>query len=382
MATYRRNLLVLMCLLGSVGQASAIDIVFDYSLDTNNFFDSQVKRDVMDEAAAIFEIFTDDLDAIVPGTVYNPGTVDEFSDTWDATFTHPGTGSPYAVTDLMIPSDTILVYVGGRSLPGTTIGEGGPGGYTVSGIGSFVSAVQTRGETGVTAPLPDDFGPWGGAVTFDTGNSWHFDTSTSPGPTESDFFSVAVHELAHLLGFGTATSFDVLASGTTFLGTASTTLFGSNPPLHFDQAHWQIGTTSLIPGGGAQETAMDPDILDGEIKTFTLLDYAAMDDLGWDVPPLSPGGLEGDLNGDGYVGLNDLDIILNNWNQNVAPGDPLLGDPTGDGYVGLDDLDVVLNNWNTGTPPPGSVFPGKATIPEPGSLVLMGLCSAGLLSRR
>ena len=42
--------------------------------------------------------------------------------------------------------------------------------------------------------------------------------------------------------------------------------------------------------------------------------------------------LEGDLNGDGFVGVDDLNIVLVNWNQNVTPGDLLSGDPTGEGF--------------------------------------------------
>ena len=62
--------------------------------------------------------------------------------------------------------------------------------------------------------------------------------------------------------------------------------------------------------------------------------------------------LMGDLNGDGFVGLEDLDIVLINWNQTVPPGDPK-ADPSDDNFVGLADLDIVLNNWNEGTPPGG-----------------------------
>jgi len=63
--------------------------------------------------------------------------------------------------------------------------------------------------------------------------------------------------------------------------------------------------------------------------------------------------LEGDITGDGFVGLDDLDVILANWNQNVPVGDHGSGDIAGigDGYIGLSDLDVVLGNWNSGTPP-------------------------------
>ncbi len=60
--------------------------------------------------------------------------------------------------------------------------------------------------------------------------------------------------------------------------------------------------------------------------------------------------IPGDVDGDGFVGLDDLDILLNNWNLFTPPGDPR-GDLTGDNFVGLDDLDIVLNNWNAGTPP-------------------------------
>ena len=86
--------------------------------------------------------------------------------------------------------------------------------------------------------------------------------------------------------------------------------------------------------------------------------------------------IKGDLDGDGFVGLNDLDIILNNWNQTIPPGNPL-ADPSGDGYVGLKDLDIVLNNWNAGTPPAGS-----ATVPEPMSLLVFTLCAVSQITTR
>ena len=76
--------------------------------------------------------------------------------------------------------------------------------------------------------------------------------------------------------------------------------------------------------------------------------------------------IPGDLNGDGFVGLSDLDIVLANWNQTVPPGNPL-ADPSGDHYVGLDDLDIVLEHWNMGVPPSAQVD----VIPEPASVLFM-----------
>ena len=55
--------------------------------------------------------------------------------------------------------------------------------------------------------------------------------------------------------------------------------------------------------------------------------------------------LPGDLNGDGYVGSADLDIVRSHWNDIVPPGSLLDGDPSGDGKVGSADLDIVRANW-------------------------------------
>ncbi len=60
--------------------------------------------------------------------------------------------------------------------------------------------------------------------------------------------------------------------------------------------------------------------------------------------------LTGDLDGDGFVGISDLNLVLANWNQSIPPGDPS-ADTSGDGYVGIEDLNQVLANWNNGTPP-------------------------------
>ncbi len=70
-------------------------------------------------------------------------------------------------------------------------------------------------------------------------------------------------------------------------------------------------------------------------------------------------GIPGDLDGDGFVGIADLNIVLGAWNQSVTPDGP--ADPSGDGFVGIEDLNAVLGNWNAGTPP-------DIAVPEPGTL--------------
>ncbi|MEM9414860.1 MAG: zinc-dependent metalloprotease family protein [Planctomycetota bacterium] len=80
-----------------------------------------------------------------------------------------------------------------------------------------------------------------------------------------------------------------------------------------------------------------------------------------------------DLNGDGFVGAADLDILLANWGSTT--GTAATGDANGDGVTNQLDLDIVDAAWGTGTPSGGGV-------PEPGSLALLSLGGLVLLRRR
>ncbi|RMH13732.1 MAG: hypothetical protein D6698_13625 [Gammaproteobacteria bacterium] len=102
---------------------------------------------------------------------------------------------------------------------------------------------------------------------------------------------------------------------------------------------------------------------------WAVLDYDGVFGVGVLIPSIA-----GDLDGDGFVGIADLNIVLGNWNQNVTAGDPLQGDPSGDGFVGIEDLNQVLGNWNAGTPPGNN-----AHIPEPG-VGIIGLLGITLIS--
>jgi hypothetical protein len=88
----------------------------------------------------------------------------------------------------------------------------------------------------------------------------------------------------------------------------------------------------------------------------------------------APEVLEGDLNGDGFVGAADLDIVRANWGQTTVPGDYAAGDASGDGRVDSADLDMVRANWGSGTPP-------TLAVPEPGVAVFV-LCGIATLIRQ
>ncbi len=89
--------------------------------------------------------------------------------------------------------------------------------------------------------------------------------------------------------------------------------------------------------------------------------------------------LTGDLNKDGFVGQDDLNIILANWGKNVVPGDLMMGDPSEDGFVGQDDLNDILAAWGQGTP---SELESLSPVPEPDSSLLTMAAIAGFASLR
>ncbi len=268
----------------SAWEVQAINLNFDYSLDTNNFFSPQERRDRLEEAASFFEFFTDNLEAINPSG----------SNNWTAIFSNPATGAQERLRNLTVAENTLIIYAGGRSLLGSTLGIGGPGGFSASGSASFVNTVRTRGQVGATgdSSTATDFGPWGGSITFNTSANWNF-SSDNPGGGQNDFLSVAIHELSHALGFGTSKSWEHFVSSGNFTGPESVASFGGNITLDTNEAHWQEGTQSTVnrlglPDGVVQETAMDPSLFVGTRKLLTELDYAGLNDVGWEAKTSTP----------------------------------------------------------------------------------------------
>ncbi len=138
--------------------------------------------------------------------------------------------------------------------------------------------------------------------------------------------------------------------------------------IGFQYLDWQFDGRDMI----AVSRTAHPDGLGGadNYHDSNFITFHSFEDI---LPELA---LEGDLNGDGFVGLDDLDIVLGAWNQSVPPADAS-ADPSGDGFVGLDDLDIVLNNWNAGTPSAGDM-----DIPEPAAFTCFLISTFIAMHRR
>ncbi|MCB1907333.1 MAG: matrixin family metalloprotease [Rhodocyclaceae bacterium] len=259
--------------------AHAITIDFDYSFDDGATRLSNGQRAILDYVADEFgRRIGDSLDAAFYRSI-------DFSD--------PGADSigpsqsHLTLTDQTIAADSLRIYVGASELNGfgaSTVGIGGPGGAS--------GRILDRGESGVGVT---DFAPWGGSIAFDSSTNWYVDDD--PATLEPfagvDFYSIAIHELGHVLGVGTSGSWFAQIGPGGFTGSASLAAYADavgSPraavPLAPDGGHWAEGTLSFA-AGALFEVALDPSIRTGQRKTYTDLDWAALSDIGWEIASAS-----------------------------------------------------------------------------------------------
>jgi len=259
---------------------SQVQIQFDYRFDSSGFFDAPERRAVLNAAANEFSSrLTDSLSPIISSG----------SNTWNALVIRPDTGTMELLADIMVPANTVTIFVGGRSLGTDLLGIGEVGGLSLQGAADWRELVRARGQSG--APF-NDFGPWGGSIGFDSNpaTDWYFDPdplSLDDLPPETDdFFTVAQHELGHLFGIGFAASWSLQSESGLFAGPNSSLVFEGPVPLDSSGNHWADGTISRVFGTDVvQETLMAPELAPGTRKFLTDLDMAGLRDIGWTVVP-------------------------------------------------------------------------------------------------
>ena len=342
--------------------APSITIQIDYSHDSNNFFVGHADRQAILQMAVnnLMSRLSDSLEAIVPNV--------SAGDTWTADFTDPGSGNVDSLSNPTIPANTIIIYAGGRNLGGGgELGIGGPGGYNASGFDqAWFDTVQGRGKAGALGADSSQtaFAPWGGSVAFDTSFSgWYFGADPSLiGSNQIDFLSAAEHEIAHVLGFGTSNAFTNRVSGSFFTGPAASQEYGSYVPTDAAGAqaqHWADGTLDH-----GMHCTMDPIFDYGQREAFTPLDFAGLQDIGWNVlpPPLQVGSgpyssVVGVTAGGAWwagvgTGSNFTNQQWSSWYAGAGWQDVVKGDFTGKGLMDIAGRTAAGDWWvgvNTGS---------------------------------
>ncbi|MDP0500629.1 MAG: hypothetical protein Q7P63_11075 [Verrucomicrobiota bacterium JB022] len=265
-------------MLALAASVSAISFTFDYRYDEAGFFSGENawRRAHIERAANVFEgLLVDDFSAIQTGgsNQYEFEVYDV--DTFESVY----------IPGFDLRANEILVFVGATDYPGQAAARGGWGLYRTDSTDPDFLASLDRGQANARGDHADEFGVWGGMITFDTSEAWYFDDDVStiePFPDQLDFYSTTLHELGHVLGLGTADSWYAQKDENFFYGEAAMELFGGPVPLD-DDAHWKEDLISTTLAGDEQFVLVDPWVIPGLRKELTLLDLAGMEDLGWEI---------------------------------------------------------------------------------------------------
>ena len=299
---------------------AAFTIRVDYSLDSNDFFDTAAKRAGLEAAVARIErvLAPTSLLAVAPN-----------SSDWRIGFSNPATGASYQISTAAnvgvdaiagagaadqygfagLNTDEWVLFAGGRDI--TT------GAAAVGGTGTGVNFTSTFDDPngphhrGLIPNTPsntvNDLPVWGGAISFDSvGVNWHFDPTTAAASGTTDLYSIALHEIGHAMGLNLSfNQFTEDQVGSTYSGSETIaalnadngTSLTSMDLVSSTNRHWadntydsfifQEGDPNLV---GTVGLGVGQDLIMEPIANFTPtisrleltnVDVAAFRDLGW-----------------------------------------------------------------------------------------------------
>ena len=300
------------------------DIVLNYTGDTY-FTNNPTAMAALEAAAADINAAIDFscLEAVTSDTITGTSGGSQANFTFSNFYSNPADGNATQSTTTQILAGQVNIFAGARTFTGNTLGVGGPGATIFStppsgfltnqadfdqavaaaeaneqhsrGSGPVISVESgafTNPFTGVTTPYSFDQGLHTGSIAFNDTANWHFDHTTAVTAGASDFYSVALHELLHAIGFGVSDSWNSLISGTTYLGANGIAANGGSGAGLVESTGDHLAQNVMSPrlsDGAFQEVLLDPNLTDGTRKELTELDLAVLQDLGLKtiLPPFS-----------------------------------------------------------------------------------------------
>ncbi len=331
-----------------------MEIKFDYSLDSQGFFNDTARREALEEAGKIWSnLLQDEFENIPVGAEF--------------TITNPVTGTlENIVLDTEI--DDLLIFVGGTdsidNLAGDTItaketldsnyhftccccshclndvtnlsqnvlGEDETNNNLIILAKAQVDGGDLQGDIFQrrisrnfrdSGEVVTDFEPWVGTIAFNSTANWDFSLEDTD-PNRRDFISVALHEIAHILGIGIAPSFDALVQENQFYGVNSLAVNNGQPiPLDETAGHVSEDFSN-------NQVLLDPTLNEGRALPSDI-DLALLADIGYEIDGFDKQGSVLD------IATNSEESIFGTKFQDVIDG---LG---GNDSIQGDDGDDILN---------------------------------------
>jgi hypothetical protein len=289
-------------------------INFDYSYDTNGFFTPD-RRALLQEAA-------DSITSRLSSTTWAPVDTSLSGGSYQLAFINPSTLNVSWVSDVVIPTNQITVYVGAtdfRTLPYPQMTDSSGDGAT-----QLMSIRDVTGGISSVLANPLQFRPVNASISFDLGGiqgfgsdggavtrQWYFGLTDNRNPSDphyshyTDFYSAAVHELGHVLGIHNPAVFQSImgldydpnfdlawmrqvkpdgSGGYVFTGSNAAEHYfgdiGQNIPLDTTECHWADGVRSDTADGWTSVT----EEAGGPFRVgFSELEFGALEDIGYTV---------------------------------------------------------------------------------------------------
>ncbi|MFV0338144.1 MAG: PEP-CTERM sorting domain-containing protein [Chthoniobacterales bacterium] len=320
MKNFSRFLAIFCCLFFVRSNVLAISITWELQDPGNTFFTSTAQATLNQAAADVSAAITSTLNSLTQSEFFGVNGSTTFDIYAGYGYLNPDDGTTsMSVTTFSLASNEFHIYVGSRALAGATVGVGGPaglgysysgGGYPAEWVGAVADAESQFNSTmmrggpqlgsssgsttlgGTTANFTLDYGYAYGSLAFDDTATWHFDYNTMPTAGTVDFYSVAVHEILHAIGFGIGSTWDEHVAGTDWTGMEVIGLLGTGVDvLAMDEAHIASGLQGnpFINGefqtGVLQDAIMTPSLTDGTRRYITNLDMAFLNDMGYQTIP-------------------------------------------------------------------------------------------------
>lgn len=245
--------------------AEALNIVFDYSLDTAGFFTPD-KRNTLDQVASIFENNLGNHRAALNNATFSLPNFSYTEYPNQPAVAYPGTA--VHATGQSLAADTVRIYVGATDLYNTAVGLAWVG--TLDGLGN------------------GRFAGWGGALLFDTTTDYHSLDSYYQGQGKPNPYGNQTRARGWYFDSDIRSA---ESSGSSRLPVNPAAPAGA----YFTLTNLDFATVAMHEMGhvfGLNHSATVGDNMyastDGTRKLFTAGDWAAMAAGGWSVNSLNP----------------------------------------------------------------------------------------------
>lgn len=269
---------------------AAIDIIFDYSYDTDGYFTNERKY-IVEQAAYAFEsrLNSESFASLNPDD-YGSTNIDFYVSAWNPQTLSTIQLRPDTATsegNLVGAADTVLIALGAKAV-------GTSNQYLAAATGSFGYGSHVPNGTFLdywdnTRNSTSNFDSVGGSITVNSSFSFYEDTdlTTHTDATTSglvDFYSVMTHEIGHIMGFAdTWDAWNNNLSGNFWTGANGKAEY-NNQNIPIDSASKShFGTLSQGNVNCACHPLMSTSTGTNTRRGFSELDFALLKDIGYNI---------------------------------------------------------------------------------------------------